>query len=246
MEYEGTRYHGSQYQENAPTIQGETERALRSLTGETERLSIASRTDAGVHAKGQVAAFKTRTFFPPKTWVGGLNHYLPKDICVRAAYEADPDFDVRRHALSREYDYYILNRPTRSSLWRNFSHFVSRPLDTMAMEEACQTLVGERDFGAFTYIPGDRSTLRRVLKSEVTRKEDIVTLKMEATSFLPHQVRNTAGALIDVGIGRTDVETFREMAYSGIAGAAGPAAPPQGLCLMNVKYAHFPPPEEEL
>ncbi len=245
MEYDGTRYHGSQYQENAPTIQGETERALHSVTGETGRVSIASRTDTGVHAKGQVVAFTTRASFPPKTWVNALNHYLPSDISVREAYEAELEFDVRRHALSREYRYHIVNRPARSSLWRCFSHFVSRPLDTVAMTEACQGLVGEHDFAAFTSVSDGRSTFRRVLKSEVTKKGDVVAFTVEATSFLPHQVRNTVGALIDVGVGRIGIDTFRGMAYSGIPGAVGPAAPPQGLCLMNVRYADFPPSEEK-
>ena len=246
MEYDGTRYHGSQYQENARTIQGETERALNSLTGRPERVAIASRTDAGVHAKGQVVAFRSRAAFPPKTWISAMNYYLPRDISVRAAYEADVDFDVRRRALSREYRYYILNRPARSSLWRHFSHFVPKPLDVAAMSQACQLLVGDHDFAAFTHVLDGRSTFRRVLRSEVTKEGDLVTFTMEATSFLPHQVRNTVGALIDVGVGRIDVDTFRGKAYSNLPGAVGPAAPPQGLCLMNVRYADFPPSEERL
>jgi tRNA pseudouridine38-40 synthase len=245
VEYEGTRYHGSQYQDNASTIQGELERGLRSLTGEKERVAIASRTDAGVHAKGQVASFGTRRDFPPKTWVNALNHHLPYDISVRAAYEADMNFDVRRQALSREYRYYILNRPARSPLWRRFSYFVSRPLDTGIMNRACQVLVGDHDFAPFTSVADGRSTFRRVFRTEVKRKGDMVVFDMEASSFLPHQVRNTVGALIEVGAGRMEVETFWGMAQAGRRGMVGPAAPPHGLCLMKVRYADFPPSEEK-
>lgn len=245
MEYDGSRYHGSQYQDNAPTIQGELERGLRSLTGEEERVAIASRTDAGVHAKGQVVSFRTRKVFPPKTWVNALNHHLPHDISVRSAYEADMDFDVRRQALSREYRYCILNRPVRSPLWRDFSYFVSRPLDTAAMNRACEVLVGDHDFAPFTSVVDGRSTFRRVFRAEVKRKGDMVIFDMEASSFLPHQVRNTVGALVEVGAGRMEDETFRGMAQAGRSGTVGPAAPPHGLCLMKVRYADFPPSEEK-
>jgi len=119
-------------------------------------------------------------------------------------------------------------------------------MDTEAMGKACQILVGEHDFAAFTSVSDGRSTFRRVLKSEVVRKGEVVAFGIEATSFLPHQVRNTVGALVDVGVGRIDLETFRGMAFSGIRGAVGPAAPPQGLCLRKVRYAHFPPSEERL
>jgi tRNA pseudouridine38-40 synthase len=200
MEYDGTRYHGSQFQSNAQTIQGETESALHKLTGEQIR------TDAGVHAKGQVVGFKAKAPFPPKTWVDAMNHYLPKDISVRAAYEVDEPFDVRRHASSREYRYHILNRRTPSPLWRHFSELVPQPLDVESMNTACAD--------------------------------------MEASSFLPHQVRNTVGGLVKVGLHKMSVESFREKASSGKAGTMGPTAPARGLCLMNIKYPDFPPSEE--
>jgi tRNA pseudouridine38-40 synthase len=244
MEYDGTRYHGSQYQTNAPSIQGETESALNKLTGEEVRVSMASRTDAGVHAKGQVASFKTKASFPPKTWVEALNYYLPKDISVRAAYEVDGAFDARRHALCREYRYHIVNRPTPSPLWRNFSEFVPQPLDAEAMNSACDALIGEQDFAPFAPATYHRSTRRRVSRAEVGRKEDMVTFDMQANSFLPHQVRNTVGGLVKVGLHKMTVDAFRETALSGKAGTIGPTAPARGLCLMNIKYPDFPPCEE--
>jgi tRNA pseudouridine38-40 synthase len=244
MEYDGTRYHGSQFQTNAPSIQGETESALRKLTGEEIRISMASRTDAGVHAKGQVASFRTKASFAAKTWVGAMNHYLPKDVSIRAAYEVDGRFDVRRHALSREYRYHILNRGVRSPLWRHFSESVSQPLDVEAMNAACAVLVGERDFAPFAPAAYTRSTRRRAFKAEVSRRRDLVLFDMQATSFLPHQVRNTVGGLVKVGLHKMTVETFQDRACSGEAGTIGPTAPARGLCLMNIKYPDFPPSEE--
>jgi tRNA pseudouridine38-40 synthase len=244
MEYDGTRYHGSQLQSNAPTIQGETESALQELTGEQIRVSMASRTDAGVHAKGQVVGFRAKAPLPPKTWVDAMNHYLPKDISVRRAYEVSEAFDVRRHASSREYRYQILNRRTPSPLWRHFSESVPQALDVGAMNTACAVLVGERDFAPFAPATYTRSTRRRTLRAEVSRRRDLVLFDMEASSFLPHQVRNTVGGLVKVGLHKMSVESFREKASSGKAGTMGPTAPARGLCLMNIKYPDFPPSEE--
>jgi tRNA pseudouridine38-40 synthase len=244
MEYDGTRYHGSQYQTNAVSIQGETESALQKLTGEEIRISMASRTDAGVHAKGQVVSLKSKVPFPPKTWVEAMNHYLPKDISIRAAYEVDGGFDVRRHALYREYRYHIMNRRTPSPLWRHFSESVPQPLDVEAMNAACAVLVGERDFAPFAPATYTRSTRRQAYSAEVGRTGDVVTFDIRANSFLPHQVRNTVGGLVKVGLHKMTAETFREMASSGKAGTIGPTAPARGLCLMNIKYPDFPPSEE--
>ncbi len=245
MEYDGTRYHGSQLQASAPTIQGETESALSRLTGERSRVAMASRTDAGVHARGQVASFRSRASFSAETWVHGMNHFLPKDISVRAAYRVDGRFDVRRQAISREYRYHVLNRSNRSALWRQFSDLVPQPLDVEAMNAACSVLVGEHDFAPFASETYRRSTRRRTLRAEVSRRQDhLVTFDMEASSFLPHQVRNTVGGLVKVGLHKMSVETFREKAARGKAGSIGPTAPARGLCLMNVRYRGFPPSEE--
>lgn len=241
MEYDGTRYHGSQYQSNALTIQGEIEDAVHRLTGEESRVSMASRTDAGVHAKGQVASFKTTMALSPENWVKALNFCLAKDISASVSYEADFDFDVRRDAICREYRYCIMNRPAPSALWRNFCEFVHWPLDIDVMNEACECLVGEHDFAPFSSVFDDRRTVRRVSSAEVTRKGDLVMFNMSADSFLPHQVRNTVGGLIKVGLGKLKGETFCEMASSGRAGIIGPAASARGLCLMGVRYSDFPP-----
>lgn len=241
LEYDGTRYHGSQYQSNALTIQGEMEDALNRLTGEESRVAMASRTDAGVHAKGQVASFKTTMSLSPETWVTALNFFLARDVSATVSYEADLSFDVRRDAICREYRYCIMNRRTPSALWRNFCEFVHVPLDIDVMNEACECLVGEHDFAPFSSVVDGRATVRRVSSAEVTRKGDLVMFNMSADSFLPHQVRNTVGGLIRVGLGKLKCETFCEMASSGQAGMIGPAAPARGLCLMGVRYSDFPP-----
>ncbi len=240
VEYEGTRYHGSQLQANSPTIQGEMECALRKLSGETVRITAASRTDAGGHARGQVMSFKTKSAFPPQTWVKGLNFYLPQDIAVKAAYRVSLDFNVRRDAISREYHYHILNDRVRSPFMQRFAYLVPQPLDIEAMNYACQVLIGEHDFASFSSLQRD-GTVRRVYMTEVSKKGDLVLFDMVANSFLPRQVRNTIGGLIRVGSGKITPETFWELAEMRRAGAVRPAAPAHGLCLMEIDYAAFPP-----
>ncbi len=238
MEYDGTHYHGLQLQANLPTIQGETEKALWKLTGERTRVMAASRTDAGVHAKGQVVSFKTRSPLPPQTFINGLNYYLPMDIAVKAAHRVDDSFNVRRGALSREYNYYILNSLTRSPIRGGFSYLVTGHLDIEAMNQACQALIGEHDFASFaSSIEGNiKTTVRRVERAEMERNGDMTIFNMVANSFLPHQVRNTVGALIRIGLGKMSVDEFHSLIEAKKPGLAGPTAPACGLCLMQVNY----------
>ena len=237
VEYEGTRYHGSQIQENVPTVQGEIERALNRLTAEKIRIACASRTDAGVHAKGQVAAFGTGSRLPLPTFVRALNYYLPPDIAVSRALRVRDEFDPRRDALSREYSYYLWNAGSRSPLVRRNAYFVPLPLDVEAMNVACQDLIGTRDVAPFaSSVEGGKNTVRTVYRAQVMRKGHLVIFHMRAPSFLPHQVRNTIGALLKVGLAKNDVETFRQIACSKMLGVAGPALPPYGLCLTKVNY----------
>jgi tRNA pseudouridine38-40 synthase len=235
VEYDGTNYHGSQYQKNAPTVQEEIEKALKMLTGEKIRIKMASRTDAGVHAHGQVVGFDTGAAMPLKAFVDGLNHFLPDDIAVKEARRADDGFDVRRRATSREYRYSILNSPTRSPLRQQYSYRVEGNLDIEAMDQACRALIGRHDFAAFAASYRKR-TVRDVYKAVVTRDGDMITFTMTASSFLPHQVRNTVGTLIKVGQGKMTVEEFDNLVAAGTAGLAGPTAPAVGLCLTRVNY----------
>ena len=239
LEYDGTNYHGSQYQANAPTIQAEVEKALQELTGDRIRIKAASRTDAGVHARGQVVSFRTGSALPLRSFIDGLNHFLPRDIAVREAFPSEGPFDVRRRALSREYKYYILNSPTRSPLRRGQACRVEEHLDADAMDRASRALVGRHDFASFVASAGTakaKRTVRDVFKAEVKREGDMVVLDMVANSFLPHQVRNTAGALIRVGLGKMTVDEFYGLVTAATPGLAGPMAPACGLCLETVNY----------
>ena len=238
MEYDGTHYCGFQLQNNLPTIQLEMEKALRKLTEEWIRLRAASRTDAGVHARGQVISFRTYSSLPPQTFINGLNYYLPGDIAIKSACRVDDSFDVRRDALSREYNYYILNNETRSPMRHGFSCLVSYPLDIKGMHQACQALIGKHDFASFATRIGDKmkNTVRRIYGAEIKKDGELVIFNMVASSFLPHQMRNTAGALIRVGRGKMGIDEFCGMIEAKKPGLAGPTAPACGLCLTRVNY----------
>jgi tRNA pseudouridine38-40 synthase len=239
LEYNGARYHGSQYQNNAPTVQGELEKALKKLTGEKIRVKMASRTDAGVHAAGQVAGFSTDSALPLYAFISGLNHFLPEDIAVKEAYRAEDNFDVRRRAVRRTYKYYILKSATRSPMKQGFSCRVNGELDIEAMNRACKELEGRHDFASFVASAETarlKRTVREVYKAEITRDGDMVVLEMVANSFLPHQVRNTVGSLIKVGQGKMTAGEFAAIVDVAVPGLAGPAAPADGLCLVRVDY----------
>ena len=241
VEYEGTRYYGFQAQKELPTVQEELERSFYTVTGEQSRLIAASRTDAGVHAKGQAVAFRSRSKLSTQSFVAALNYYLPLDIAVVAAHQIDVDFDVRRDAKSREYRYTMLNRQARSPFKSRFACLVRPPLDAKVMSEAAHVLVGEHDFAPFSGLleGGKKGTVRVVYKAEVERRGDRLFFDMVADSFLPHQVRKTIGCLMEVGKGKMAVEEFWQLAQSKQHGVAGPTAPALGLCLMKVNYDHL-------
>lgn len=238
VEYDGAHYHGFQLQANASTIQGEMEEALTKLTGEKLRVMAASRTDAGVHARGQVVSFMTSSSLPLRSFVSGLNYYLPKEIAIKEAYRAEDSFDVRRDAISREYNYYILNSSIRSPFSNGFAYRVSGDLDIEAMNNASQALIGEHDFASFVGCidEGIKSTRRKVYQAKMGRDGDLDIFSMVANSFLPHQVRNTMGALIQVGLGRVSVDQFHGIMEASQPGLAAPTAPACGLFLMQVNY----------
>jgi tRNA pseudouridine38-40 synthase len=235
LEYDGRRYGGSQYQKNAPSIQGELEAALNKLTGENPQTAFAGRTDAGVHARGQVASFVTGSRHQPEVFVRGLNRWLPADIAVQRALEVPLDFDVRRRARSREYRYLVLNSLLPSPLLQAFTWQVAEQLDVAAMREAASLLVGRHDFAAFAG-PVAGSTVRSLQRCELETRARLLAVCMEADAFLPHQVRRTVGALVQVGLGRRSAADLAGLLREPQPAVAGPAAPPQGLCLMKVNY----------
>jgi tRNA pseudouridine38-40 synthase len=237
VEYDGRNYRGFQLQANLPTIQAELESAIRKVTGESRRVMAASRTDAGVHATGQVVSFRTKSSLAPQVFIRALNYYLPGDIAAKGACKVDMDFDVRRDAASREYDYSILNSSTRSPLLEGFAYFMPKKLNTRIMNKACKFLEGEHDFASFATALGKLgSTVRTVHRANVVKKGDVVTYTIIANSFLPHQVRNTIGLLIRVGLGKAGLDEFRQIMDAREVGLAGPTAPAYGLCLTKVNY----------
>lgn len=235
VEYNGRQYAGFQFQSNLPTVQDEIEKAIFKVSSEKLRVFAASRTDAGVHAKGQVVSFRTQSSLNPRTWARALNFYLPEDVAVKAVYKAPDNFNIRKEAISREYRYYILNRASPSPLKRAFAYHVPSPLNITGLQEASQELVGEKDFSSFT-CPYQGSKVRTIYKADIDKKEEIVSFRVEANSFLPHQIRNTVGALLKVGLGKMDVDEFRGVIKAQRPSLAGPTAPPYGLYLMKVNY----------
>ncbi|MFC1898905.1 tRNA pseudouridine(38-40) synthase TruA [Chloroflexota bacterium] len=240
VEYDGTQYHGFQLQANSSTVQGEIEEALQKLTGEEARVQSASRTDGGVHAKGQVVSFRTSASLPVENFVSGMNHYLPADIAVKVAYRVRQTVNIRRDAVSREYEYSILNSQTRSPLREGLSYRVSANLDADAMGDAARSLVGEHDFSPFAGAEdiGVKNPVRRVFRTGMRWNGEILIFSIEGSSFLIHQVRRTVGTLILVGQGKMTPDQFCSIIEARKTELVGPTVPACGLCLMRVSYPY--------
>ena len=243
IEYEGAEYHGFQYQPNAPTIQEELEKAIARFTGERVRVKGAGRTDARVHAAGQVVAFDTDSDYPADTVTTALNFHLPEDIAVRSTHRVDAEFDPRRDALSRTYVYTVLNAPTRAPLMRRTSHHVVEPLNVEAMRDGAGLFVGRRDFSRFAAPLEDpkASTVREVFEAEVTQRGAVIGFLVRGSSFLPHQIRRMAGILVETGRGKRTPNDIENMLGGCTGGPIAHSLPPEGLCLESVQYADFPP-----
>ncbi len=239
VEYEGTRYLGWQLQPGGPTVQGELERALTIVLREPVRVRGAGRTDAGVHAAGQVATAPLSRAVDPGRLRRSLNALLPHDVAVRDIALVDDTFDPRRHARSRVYEYRILNAPAPSPFWRRWAWHVMMPLDADAMDAAARLLEGEHDFATFRGTDAKetpRTTVRRVLESRVRREPPLLVYRIEATAFLKHMVRNVVGTLVDVACGTRAPDVMRELLASRDRTRAGATAPPHGLTLVAVRY----------
>ncbi|HSW58250.1 MAG TPA: tRNA pseudouridine(38-40) synthase TruA [Dehalococcoidales bacterium] len=239
VEFNGTRFCGFQFQEGVLTVQGEIEKAVKSLTGEELRIIAASRTDSGVHAKGQVVSFRTESGLKPGQILQGLNHYLPPDIAVKEAYQVNKDFNIQKDAVSRLYHYRIFNNRVRSPLRQGYSYQVAGKLDLERMNQACRELLGEHDLASFITDAAQsviKSTLKTVYTARLEAKGDSIIFIMEANSFLPHQVRNTVGTLIRIGQGKIGISEFKSIIEARKPGLAWPTAPAHGLYLVQVKY----------
>jgi tRNA pseudouridine38-40 synthase len=238
LEYDGARYHGWQRQADALTIQQVLEESLQRLTGEKVALIGSGRTDAGVHARGQVANFRTASAIPLQAFYKGLNSLLPRDIAVLSASEAPPEFHARKSARAKTYEYRILNRETRSPLHHHYGWWIASPLNLAAMAGAAAVLPGEHDFTAFRASGSDNhNPVRRVLAA--TWREEPggwLSFTITATGFLRGMVRSLVGTMAEVGRGKAPPTRLAELLTSGARHLAGPTAPPQGLYLVEVFY----------
>src|SRR3990167_5439831 len=245
IEYQGTNYKGWQIQQNLSTIQGAIQEKLKTLTGEEIELTSASRTDAGVHALGQVANFHTESRIQPYSFQMGLNALLPYDIAIKSAENVALDFDSRKDAKSKTYRYLILNRPYPSAIYRNFSWHVFQKLDIDAMKKAAGYLIGKKDFTSFRAADCDAPhPIKGILcfSIETTPPVPLLTssdetgllaLEVKGTAFLRHMVRIIVGTLVAVGKGKIKPNDFQAIINAKDRKLAGMTAPPHGLFLKE-------------
>jgi tRNA pseudouridine38-40 synthase len=237
LEYDGTHYAGWQRQPGHPTIQAAVEEALASVAQERIAIVGAGRTDAGVHALGQVASFRTEKPLPSEDWVRALNALLPKDICVRSVQQAAAAFHARYSALGKLYEYRILNRPERSALERERAWHLRKTLDLEAMREAAAALTGLRDFSSFEGSPTENTNpMCRLEELDLHREGDLIRINVYADRFLRQMVRAIVGTLTEVGIGSRAAGSLQAVLGAKSRAAAGKTAPPHGLYLMRVDY----------
>jgi tRNA pseudouridine38-40 synthase len=239
LEYDGARFAGWQLQPGLSTIQDHVQRALGSVAAHPVEATCAGRTDAAVHANGQVAHFDTMSDRPMRGWVLGANGELPPEIAMLWAVEVDARFHARHSALARSYRYCILQRATRPALLRERVWWVRTPLDAAAMHGAAQQLVGEHDFSAFRAAECQSKTSRRRIDSiSVAADGPLVMIEVTANAFLHHMVRNIVGTLLPVGTGEQKPAWVAEALASRDRARAGVTAPAYGLYLAHV---HYPP-----
>ncbi len=237
LAYDGTNYAGFQRQAgNQPTIQGEVERALQTLTNQTALVIGSGRTDSGVHASGQVISFDISWKHGVEALQRALNATLPNDIAVWQLDEAPEGFHPRFDARSRVYVYRIYNHPVRSPLHGRYHWHVPQPLDITAMNSAAMQLVGTHDFATFGTPPQGKNTVRHLWRSQWTREGAVLTYTIEGNAFLYRMVRSIVGSLKLVGEAAWSVETFIAAFHARQRERCGTVAPPHGLCLIAVNY----------
>ena len=237
VEYDGTDFSGWQRQPGQRTVQGSLEDAVREMTGESVFIRAAGRTDAGVHADGQVASLDLEANIPVHGILRGLNTILPADLALLDVAEAAPDFDARFSARGKVYRYTVWTHLVRSPRRARDTWHVRHPVDVEAMRAAAAALVGEHDFRAFRASDCDRKTTRRVVRRlDVDRQGALLTIDVEATAFLKNMVRILVGTLVDVGRGRIGAATIPRMLETGDRTIGGMTAPAHGLTLLRVIY----------
>ncbi|MBN1963717.1 MAG: tRNA pseudouridine(38-40) synthase TruA [Anaerolineae bacterium] len=238
LAYDGTAYYGFQRQAaGTPTIQGAVEAALERLTGQASTVYGAGRTDAGVHASGQVIAFDARWRHDPQALLRALNAHLPTDIALQRITIAAPDFHPRFAARSRSYEYRLYTRRVRQPLWARTHWQIPYPLDVRAMQQGAALLLGTRDFATFGQPPQGENTTRHVMESVVVPlAEDVLVYRVTANAFLQRMVRAIVGTLVEVGRGAMSLDQLQAARDAADRSLAGPSAPPHGLTLIAVRY----------
>lgn len=238
LQYEGTRYQGWQRQSSTDnTIQGKLERLLTKMCGEEIEIHGSGRTDAGVHALGQVANFHTNCEMTTEEMLNYINHYLPEDIAVVALSEVAPRFHSRLNACGKHYKYQVINSTIPNVFCRRYALEIPETLDVQAMERAAVYLCGEHDFKSFTSAKkGKKSTVRRIDEIKITREDDMLTFTFKGSGFLHHMIRILMGTLLQVGKGERSPESIPELIEAKNRELAGPLVPAKGLTLIEVIF----------
>jgi tRNA pseudouridine38-40 synthase len=236
IHYDGTNYHGWASQPETATVQGTIEEVIEKLTGQPVKVYGSSRTDAGVHALGQVANFRINSPVPTENFSNALNNLLPQDITISDVCEMPEDFDAISDTVEKRYDYLINTTPIRPVLARNQWH---RPgqLDIGKMHQAAQKFVGKKDFKSFASAADQReSSVRTITLCQVEQEGDVIKISVAADGFLYNMVRNIVGTLVEVGRGRWEPDMIDTILEAKDRNAGGPIAPASGLCLMEIFY----------
>jgi tRNA pseudouridine38-40 synthase len=237
IEYNGQSFHGWQTQRELMTVQETLEVALSKVANEPIQLFCAGRTDAGVHATGQVVHFDTRAKRHIDAWIWGTNSYLPASVCVRWARAVDYQFHARFTALARQYRYIILNCPIRPALLSARATWHYYPLDVERMRAAMIYLLGENDFSSFRASQCNaKSPNRKIMEATLERRGDFIVFEIKANAFLHHMVRNIAGTLMKIGAGFREPDWIKEVLQAKSRRAAAETAASDGLYLTQVYY----------
>lgn len=244
IEYDGGGYHGWQRQKNFRSIQAEIEKAVTRIVGSETAVIGSGRTDAGVHALGQVANFRCKTRLCESEFQRALNSLLPDSIIVRKCTKAAAGFHARYDAKRKTYRYRILNHPLPVAIGRQYIWHIRQPLDLEAMQDAARVLIGRHDFKAFEGTGSPRThTTRQVFRASLTREDNTgcLTFEIEADGFLRYMVRNIVGTLVSIGCGKISRDEFNAIFHSLDRRRAAATAPPHGLFLVRVSYDGIDP-----
>lgn len=237
VEYDGTNFAGWADQPGRRTVEGVLSGALETILQQPVKMGVAGRTDAGVHADGQVVSFSVDTDFPPDLVAYKTTAVLPKDVALRRCVRVPEPFDARKNAQSRSYEYRLVNAPVRSPLRWHRTMYVAKKLDFGLLERAAEFVPGAHDFGAFTPSKSYHVRFGRTVTTSLWEKRnDLLVYKITANSFLYGMVRTLVGTMLEVAQGKREPEDFRRLLSGGNRSEAGPAVTSRGLTLVDVGY----------